>query len=108
MECLGHLKSCSLFSQLEAGGKHNERDWGRRLPAALRWLCGAVLQPPGEAFWTRPQPVRPGGPFELFVRKDRVALPERGRLQAYGWDGLLRWWNIDTEVCAIWSCLEPI
>jgi len=29
-----------LFLVLEPGGQHNEKDWQRRLPLALRWLLG--------------------------------------------------------------------
>ncbi|CAK9019560.1 unnamed protein product [Durusdinium trenchii] len=83
VECAGHLrKATALLSYLEPGGRHNERDWGRRLPMALRWLLSGE-EGRGEAFWTRPSPLLPGSCFELLARKDQVRLPDSGRFQVH-------------------------
>eukprot|EP00435_Cladocopium_sp_Y103_P076083 s11_g76.t1 len=81
-ECAGHLGGTELLWLVEPGGKHNERDWGRRLPCALRWLLAPEVPEVAEAFWTRPSPVPSGGAFELLVRKGMLSLPMRERYQA--------------------------
>ncbi|CAE7824016.1 ybbA [Symbiodinium sp. CCMP2592] len=83
-ECAGHLRphiGSGLLSMVEPGGRHNERDWGRRFPCALRWLFGIPSSSP-HAIWTRPSPLRPG-PFELFVRRGVVKLPDSKRFQVH-------------------------
>mmetsp|Transcript_134659 Transcript_134659/g.430055 ORF Transcript_134659/g.430055 Transcript_134659/m.430055 type:complete len:174 (-) Transcript_134659:150-671(-) len=69
---------------VEPGAAHNERDWRRRLPRALRWLFGAPLaaeNSAGEAFWSRPSPVRAGCAFELYADPSKLPQPCRGQPQ---------------------------
>ncbi|CAJ1337205.1 unnamed protein product [Effrenium voratum] len=102
-ECAGHLffSGTALAFLLERGGKHNERDWGRRLPGALRWLLGAPTE--GQDFWTRPAPLKPG-PFELFVRRSWLKLAEKQRFQVHlGFNG----WALQVQRCDLLAaCVE--
>ena len=84
-ECAGHLSrgNTELLWLVEPGGKHNERDWGRRLPCALRWLFGYPEAPMSEVFWTRPSPVPSGGAFEVLVKKEKLSLPPRESYQVH-------------------------
>jgi len=79
---------------VENGAAHNERDWRRRLPRALRWLLatdGVIAPEPAPAFWTWPSPVRPGRPFELYADPCRLQLPAGGTLQVHlGFDAWSR------------------
>eukprot|EP00928_Gymnodinium_smaydae_P063023 TRINITY_DN46727_c0_g1_i1.p1 TRINITY_DN46727_c0_g1~~TRINITY_DN46727_c0_g1_i1.p1 ORF type:complete len:417 (+),score=58.86 TRINITY_DN46727_c0_g1_i1:33-1253(+) len=77
-ECASLLAAQGLGQErlawfIEQGGRHNERDWGRRFPCALRWLMplasySAVVDPE-RAFWTHPEPILPGSPFEILVER---------------------------------------
>lgn len=95
-ECAGHLEGTELLWLVEPGGKHNERDWGRRLPCALRWLLAPEVPEAAEVFWTRPSPVPSGGAFELLVHKEMLSLPVRERYQVHlGFDN----WSSGIQRC---------
>ncbi|CAL1143168.1 unnamed protein product, partial [Cladocopium goreaui] len=95
-ECAGHLEGTELLWLVEPGGKHNERDWGRRLPCALRWLLAPEVPEAAEVFWTRPSPVPSGGAFELLVHKEMLSLPVRERYQVHlGFDN----WSSGIQCC---------
>lgn len=84
MECAAVLQAQGVDStrldwHVDPGAAHNERDWRRRFPRALRWLLAgdAVAAPsPPVAFWTRPAPVVPGRAFEIYADPVQLQLPQ--------------------------------
>eukprot|EP00931_Biecheleriopsis_adriatica_P106264 TRINITY_DN80748_c0_g1_i1.p1 TRINITY_DN80748_c0_g1~~TRINITY_DN80748_c0_g1_i1.p1 ORF type:complete len:414 (+),score=80.38 TRINITY_DN80748_c0_g1_i1:37-1242(+) len=114
-ECVAHLEKHGLGSDrlvwfIEPGGKHNERDWGRRLPAVLRWFLAKppaeVLQESETSFVTRPSPILPGAPFEFYAKKAKLKLGDGQGLKVHlGFNG----WTQAIQTCDLMpACLSSV
>lgn len=110
LECAEHLKNQGLSSDrlvsfVEPGGRHNERDWSRRLPCALRWLLRPTAAPESRpTYWSRPSPIVAGRAFEIYVEKAKLRLSPTHTMKIHlGFDG----WSHGVQTCDLMpACLS--